>query len=69
MSRTPLSFYCSYYIDTKVDAAAVTSHGGILPYLDLMLLVDLPRLVSERLPKKGMRGWQSRGSGWLRFSR
>ena len=23
-----------------------------------MLLVDLPRLVSKRLPKKGMRGWQ-----------
>jgi len=58
MSRTPLSFYSSYYIDTKVDPAAVTNYGGIFPYLDLMLLVGLPRLVSERLPKKGMRAWR-----------
>ena len=58
MSRTPLSYYSSYYIDTKVDPAAVTNYGGIFPYLDLMLLVDLPKLVSERLPKKGMRAWQ-----------
>jgi len=58
MSRTPLSFYSSYYVDTKVDPGAVTNYGGIFPYLDLMLLVDLPKLVSERLPKKGMRAWQ-----------
>jgi len=58
MSRTPLSFYSSYYIDTKVDPSAVTNHGGIFPYLDVMLLVELPKLVSERLPKRGMRGWQ-----------
>ena len=38
MSRTPLSYYSSYYIDTKVDPAAVTNYGGIFPYLDLMLL-------------------------------
>jgi len=38
MSRTPLSFYSSYYVDTKVDPAAVTNYGGIFPYLDLMLL-------------------------------
>ena len=55
MSRTPLSYYSSYYVDTKVDPAAVTNHGGIFPYLDMMLLLDLPRLVSERLPQKGMR--------------
>ena len=58
MSRTPLSFYSSYYIDSKVDPAAVTNYGGIFPYLDLMLLVDLPNVVTERLPKKGMRAWQ-----------
>jgi len=58
MSRTPLSYYSSYYVDTKVDPAAVTNYGGIFPYLDLMLLVDLPQLVSERLPQKGMRAWQ-----------
>ena len=38
MSKTPLSLYSSYYIDTKVDSAAVTDYGGIFPYLDLMLL-------------------------------
>jgi len=37
MSRTPLSLYSSYYIDSKVDPAAVTNYGGIFPYLDLML--------------------------------
>lgn len=58
MPRTPLSLYCSYYIDTKVDSAAVTNYGGIFPYLDLMLLTDLPKVVSECLPGKSMRGWQ-----------
>ncbi|MBI2842441.1 MAG: IS1380 family transposase [Armatimonadetes bacterium] len=58
MSKTPLSLYSSYYIDTKVDPAAVTNYGGIFPYLDLMLLTDLPKLIGEGLPKRGMRGWQ-----------
>jgi hypothetical protein len=50
--------YSSYYIDTKVDPAAVTNYGGIFPYLDLMLLTDLPKLTSEYLPEKSMVGWQ-----------
>jgi hypothetical protein len=50
--------YCSYYIDTKVDPAAVTNYGGIFPYLDLMLLTGLPKVVSECLPSRSMRGWQ-----------
>jgi len=58
MSRTPLSYYCSYYVDTKVDPAAVTNYGGIFLYLDLILLTDLPKLVNEYLPKKSLRGWQ-----------
>ena len=58
MSRTPLSLYSSYYVDTKVDPAAVTNYGGIFPYLDLMLLTGLPKVVSECLPAKSMRGWQ-----------
>jgi len=58
MSRTPLSYYSSYYVDTKVDPAAVTNYGGIFPYLDLMLLTDLPKLVNESLPKWRVRGWQ-----------
>ena len=37
MSKSPLSLYSSYYIDSKVDPAAVTNYGGIFPYLDLML--------------------------------
>jgi hypothetical protein len=36
----------------------VTNYGGIFPYLDLMLLTDLPKVVSECLPGKSMRGWQ-----------
>src|SRR5664279_1893956 len=58
MSRSALSLYSSYCIDTKVDSAAVTNYGGIFPYLDLMLLTDLPGLTSEYLPEKSMRGWQ-----------
>jgi len=58
MSRSALSLYSSYYIDRKVDPAAVTNYGGIFPYLDLMLLTDLPKLTSEYLPEKSMRGWQ-----------
>ena len=58
MSRTPLSYYSSYCVDTKVDPAAVTNHGGIFPYLDLMLLTDLPKLVNESPPKWRVRGWQ-----------
>jgi len=58
MSRTALSLYCSYYIDNKVDPAAVTNYGGIFPYLDLMLLTDLPKLSTECLCEKSLRGWQ-----------
>jgi hypothetical protein len=58
MSKSPLSFYSSYYIDSKVDAAAVTNYGGIFPYLDLMLLTGLPNVVSEYLPGKSIRSWQ-----------
>lgn len=58
MSKSPLSLYCSYYIDKKVDPSAVTNYGGIFPYLDLMLLVDLPKLVNERMPGSGVNGWR-----------
>ena len=58
MSKSPLSLYSSYYIDSKVDSAAVTNYGGIFPYLDLMLLTDLPKLASECLPEKSLRSWQ-----------
>jgi hypothetical protein len=58
MSKTPLSLYSSYYIDSKIDSAAVTNYGGIFPYLDLMLLTGLPKVVSECLPEKSLRGWQ-----------
>ena len=47
MSKTPLSSYGSHYIDNKIDPAAVTNYGGIFPYLGLMLLTDLPNVVSE----------------------
>jgi hypothetical protein len=50
--------YSSYYIDSKVDPAAVTNYGGIFPYLDLMLLTGLPNIVNEYLPKWHVRGWQ-----------
>ena len=42
MSKTPLSHYLSYTIDSHVDPAAVTNYGGLFPYLDPMLLTDLP---------------------------
>ena len=58
MAKTRISLYSSYYIDSKVDPAAVTNYGGIFPYLDLMLLSELPKLVSECLPEKSLRGWQ-----------
>lgn len=58
MSKTPLSLYSSYYIDNKVDSAAVTNYGGIFPYLDLMLLTGLPGLASECLSEKSLRAWQ-----------
>jgi len=58
MSKSPLSLYSSYYIDSKVDPAAVTNYGGIFPYLDLMLLTGLPNVVNEYLPKWHVRGWQ-----------
>jgi len=58
MSKTPLSLYSSYYADTKVDPAAITNYGGLFPYLDLMLLTDLPKLANENLPKWRVRGWQ-----------
>ena len=57
MSKSPLSFYSSYYIDNKVDPSAVTNYGGLFPYLDLMLLSDLPNLVNESLPKWRENGW------------
>jgi len=58
MSKTPLSLYRCYYIDNKVDRGAVTNYGGIFPYLDLMLLTDLPKVASECLPEKSPRSWQ-----------
>lgn len=58
MPKTPLSLYCSYYVDSKVDPAQVTNYGGIFPYLDLMLLTGLPSLAEESLPKQGVRGWR-----------
>ena len=58
MSKTALSLYSSYYVDTKVDPGAVTNYGGLFPYLDLMLLTDLPGLASQYLPKWRGRGWQ-----------
>jgi len=58
MSKSPLSFYSSYYIDDKVDPSAVTNYGGLFPYLDLMLLTDLANLVNESLPKWRANGWQ-----------
>ena len=58
MSKSPLSLYSSYYVDTKVDPAAVTNYGGVFPYLDLILLTGLPKLSSEYLPERSMRGWQ-----------
>ena len=57
MSKSPLSFYSSYYVDDKVDPSAVTNYGGLFPYLDLMLLTDLPNLVNESLPKWRSNGW------------
>ena len=59
MSKSPLSLYASYYVDTEVDPAKVTNYGGLFPYLDLMLLTDLPNLVNQCLPARGgERGWQ-----------
>jgi hypothetical protein len=58
MSKTPLSDYLSYSIDTKVDSAAVTNYGGLFPYLDLMLLTDLPVVVTRCFPPAPARGWQ-----------
>ena len=58
MSSTPLLHYRSYAIDTKVDAAAVTNYGGLFPYLDLMLLTELPGIVSRALPAAPVTGWQ-----------
>ena len=58
MSQMPLSHYLPYAIDSKVDSAAVTNYGGIFPYLDLMLLTDLPAIISRQLPPAPARGWQ-----------
>jgi hypothetical protein len=58
MPRTALSLYSSYYVDSRVEPAAITNYGGICPYLDLMLLTGLPNVVCECLPGKSMRGWQ-----------
>ena len=57
MVKTPLSFYSSYYIDSKVDPSAVTNYGGLFPYLDLMLLSHLPKLAQECLGGHNQRGW------------
>ena len=58
MSTTRLSRYYSYYVDPKVDTAAVTNYGGLFPYLDLMLLTDLPNVASGCLPARSAREWQ-----------
>jgi len=58
MSKTSLSHYFSYAIDTKVDPAAVTNYGGLFPYLDLLLLTDLPGIVTRALPPAPAQGWQ-----------
>lgn len=58
MSKTPLWEYASYAIDSKVDPAAVTNYGGLFPYLDLMLLTDLPGIVQRALPPAPAQGWQ-----------
>jgi len=58
MSKVPLSEYASYVIDSVVDPAAVTNYGGIFPYLDLMLLTDLPGIVSRVMPAASERGWR-----------
>jgi hypothetical protein len=58
MSQTSLSHYLSYRIDTKLDPAAVTNYGGLFPYLDLMLLTDLPGILTRALPPAPGRGWQ-----------
>lgn len=58
MSKSPLSHYLSYSIDTRVDPAAVTNHGGLFPYLDLMLLTDLPGIIQRALPPAPATGWQ-----------
>jgi hypothetical protein len=50
--------YSSYYIDSKVDPAAVTNYGGLFPYLDVMLLTDLPNLAMRCLGGERVRGWQ-----------
>ena len=58
LSQTPLWEYSSYAIDSKVDPAAVTNYGGLFPYLDLMLLTDLPGILTRCLPPAPARGWQ-----------
>ncbi|MHB9022662.1 MAG: hypothetical protein ACYC7E_00585 [Armatimonadota bacterium] len=58
MSQTPLSYYSSYTIDTKIDRAAVTNYGGLFPYLDLMLLTDLPGILQRACALAPATGWQ-----------
>ena len=58
MLQTSLLHYRSYAIDPKVDPAAVTNYGGLFPYLDLMLLTDLPGLLTRALPAAPLQGWQ-----------
>jgi hypothetical protein len=36
----------------------VTNYGGLFPYLDLMLLTDLPGLLTRALPTSPATGWQ-----------
>ena len=59
MQPTQLSAYSSYKIDTKVDPAAVTNYGGLFPYLDLMLLTNLPGIITHEMPSSPPRGWQA----------
>jgi hypothetical protein len=58
MLQTPLSYSASYTIDVNIDRAAVTNYGGLFPYLDLMLLTDLPGIIRRALPPAPATGWQ-----------
>jgi hypothetical protein len=58
MAKTRLSLYSSYYLDTRVDSAAVTNYGGIFPYLDLMLLTGLSKSADDLLPGSHLNGWR-----------
>ena len=59
MQQTRLTAYSSYKIDSKIDPTAVTNYGGLFPYLDLMLLTDLPGIITHEFPSSPPRGWQA----------